>query len=248
MNETAHQTVKSVQLMAKTLLSFLFTAIGVILCFATIVATASKADALVVNDRPVVGLVLLDNLMSGRSKVGDVVHFETVAPVYDSQSNLLIPAGSYATGSVTRSKGSGMFGKRGQLDFTCDFVTLQDGSHIPLTGNRISGGGANDTAATAAVTVLVSPLGLLIKGGTVKYDQGTPIRMYIADGAVINPPGVAPPNIKADFSLRDKHAQDIVGTVISFDGDAYAVHSKGRDVQVSLSDIATISLNVPDSN
>ena len=211
-----------------------------------VTATAALAEfGESINDRPPVGLLLLDKLMSGRSHVGDIVHYETLANVCDRNGNVLIPAGSPAFGTVTRSKGSGMFGKRGQLEFTCDHVDLPNGEHVPLTGSSIGGSGANGTAATVAVSLLVSPLGLLIKGGTITVNKGTPVTMYIADGARIDPATGAPVGVRADFTLRDKNAGDITGSATSFDGSAYSIKSdSGQDVTEPLSDIASISLNV----
>ena len=167
--------------------------------------TAARADFQVtVSSRPAVGLVLLDKLMSGRSQVDDIVHYEVLANVRDDDGRVLIPAGSLAIGHVTRSKGSGMFGKRGQLEFTCEYVVLPGGAHVPLTGNKLGGPGANGTGATVAVTLLVSPLGLLIKGGTAKVDKGTPVVMYVADGATIAPTQNAPDGLVADFAFRVK--------------------------------------------
>jgi|GEM_PF-6921513 hypothetical protein len=220
---------------------------AMIAVLALICGTVATADDVTVSNRPAVGLVLLDDLMSGHSKVGDIVHYQTIAPVYDSSSHLLIPAGSSATGRVTRSKGSGMFGKRGQLDFTCETITLPNGERVPLVGKRVGGSGTNDTGTTAAVAVLVSPVGLLIKGGTVKCNRGMPIRMFIADGARITPAGNNPPPIRVDFSLQDKKS-DITGLVTGFDGDDFTVRSKGQDQTIALKDISSISLDAPQDN
>jgi hypothetical protein len=201
-------------------------------------------DDVTVNNRPPVGLILLDKLMSGRSRVGDTVHFETMAPVYANDNSILIPAGCPAMGTVTRSKGSGMFGKRGQLEFTCDYAVLPNGDHVPLTGQKLGGAGANGTAAVVAVTVLVSPLGLLIKGGTITLDKGTPIEMYIADGAKVTPTHHAYPKVKADFTLSEKNSADVVGTVLGFDGDSYTVKTDIGSQKLALKDITSISLEI----
>jgi hypothetical protein len=203
------------------------------------------AQAVTVDDRPAIGLILLDNLMSGRSQVGDTVHYETLANVYDDNKNLLIPAGCLAIGHVTRSKGSGMFGKRGELNFSCRYVVLPDGTHVPLVGSKIKTAGTNDTAETAAVTILATPLGLFIKGGTVKVNAGTPVEMYVADGDVINPAPQPPPAIHADFSLKGKNSTDVVGAIQGFDGDSYDVASDSGDQQVALSNISNITLKDP---
>jgi hypothetical protein len=217
------------------------------LLIAAIAASGQPAE-IAVNDRPPVGLILLDKLMSGRSHVGDRVHYETLANVYTSDNRVLIPAGSAAYGTVTRSKGSGMFGKRGQLAFTCDYVVAPGDNHVPLMGDRLSKGGTNDVGSMAAVTLLVSPLGLLIKGGTIIVDRGTPITMYIADGARVTPTEQAPSGVRADFTLRDKDASDVVGTVNSFDGNGYSIKTDdGQQTTVLVTDIKSISLDVPPS-
>jgi hypothetical protein len=217
------------------------------LLLAAIAVSAQPAEV-TVNDRPPVGLILLDKLMSGRSRVGDRVHYETLANVYASDNRVLIPAGSLAYGTVTRSKGSGMFGKRGQLAFTCDYVVVSGENHVPLMGDRLSHGGTNDVGSMAAVTLLVSPLGLLIKGGTIIVDRGTPVTMYIADGARVTPAEQAATGAHADFTLRDKDASDVVGTVTGFDGNEYRIKTDdGRQTTVLVTDIKSISLDVPPS-
>ena len=203
-------------------------------------ATRGFADEVSVTDRPAVGLVLLDKLMSGRSHVGDRVHFETLAPVCGRDGRVLVPAGCMAIGRVMRSKGSGMFGKRGELQFTCEYVILPDGTHVPLMGSRDGGAGTNDVATMAAVTVLVSPLGLLIKGGTITFDRGTPIEMYIADGAVVTPGYPGPSEIRADFAPNAKHAPDIIGHVESFDGDTYTIRTGSGEQRIGVRDIASV--------
>jgi hypothetical protein len=223
--------------------------------FATIICLLAAAMAaygqsreITVNDRPAVGLILLDKLMSGRSRVGDRVHYETLANVYAGDNRVLIPAGSPAYGTVTRSKGSGMFGKRGQLAFTCDYVALPDGERVPLVGDRLSKAGTNDIGSMAAVTLLVSPLGLLIKGGTIIVDTGTPVTMYIADGARVRPAEQTTPGARADLALRDKDAPDVVGTLTAFDGNEYTVKTDdGQETRVWLADIKSISLDAPPS-
>lgn len=209
------------------------------------VSLPGLADDVVVNNSPPVSLVLLDKLMSGRSKVGDQVRYQTAATVYAGNHQALIPAGSPAFGTVTRSKGSGMFGKRGQLSFTCEYIVLPDGSHVPLHGANVQKAGANDIAATAAVTVLVSPLGLLIKGGTVEVDAGTPTTMYIADGAKVTPLQSAPPNLNAALTLTGKNAADVRGSITGFDGTTYTVDTGAGQQQVAADQVKSISLGSP---
>jgi hypothetical protein len=166
--------------------------------------------------------------------------------VFDKHHQVLIPAGSYAYGTVTRSKGSGMFGKRGELQFTCEYAVLPNGDHVPLTGSSIGGSGTNDMGQTAAVTLLVSPLGLLIKGGTIIINQGTPITMYVADGARITPSPTTPPGVRADFALRGKNTSDIIGDAIGFDGKAYTIQTdSGANRTVLATNIASVSFSVP---
>lgn len=201
----------------------------------------ARAQEISVTDRPAVGLVVLDKLMSGRSRVGQPVHFEVVAPVYDRAGDVLIPAGCAALGKVTRSKGSGMFGRRGELQFTCEYAILPDGQHVPLTGARIGGSGTNDIGQTAAVTLLVSPLGLLIKGGVLVVNAGSPVVMYVADGARLTPTPPPAPVLTADFAANGKHSVDIVGRAIAFDGDSYTIRSDSGERTLSIKDIASIS-------
>ena len=135
-----------------------------------------------------------------------------------------------------------MFGKAGKIEFTCEYVILPDDTHVSLTGARLGSSGANGTAATAAVTVLVSPLGLLIKGGTTVIDRGTPVEMYIADGSKVPPTNRESSGVYADFTLRDKNASDVVGTITGFDGNSYTVVSSTEKRKVHQGDIALIAI------
>lgn len=91
---------------------------------------------------------------------------------------VVVKAGTIARATITESKKSGFLGKSGRLNVAIDSTTSVDGQKINLRGS-VSGNGNGQVGTTVAVSLLVSPLGLLIKGGNAKIMPGTPIKAYV---------------------------------------------------------------------
>lgn len=91
---------------------------------------------------------------------------------------VVVKAGTIARATVIESKKSGFLGASGRLNIVIDSTTSVDGRKINLRGS-ISGNGNGQVGTTVAVSLLVSPLGLLIKGSNAKINPGTLIRSYV---------------------------------------------------------------------
>ncbi len=99
---------------------------------------------------------------------------------------LVIAKGTPVRAEVNEAKGAGMFGKAGKLSLRIESTTAVDGQKVPLTGSpRAAGKGRAGTMA--AVTLLVSPVGVFIKGKNATYPEGTRLTVYTDEGVTVTP-------------------------------------------------------------
>ena len=90
---------------------------------------------------------------------------------------LVIAKGTPVRAEVGEVKGAGMLGKAGKLSLRIESTSAVDGHKVPLRGNKTSEGKGR-AGTMVAVAVLVSPVGLLIKGKNVTYPEGTRLSVY----------------------------------------------------------------------
>lgn len=145
-----------------------------------------------------VKLVLVDRLHSGSSREGDRINFRVDEDIADANGQVLIRKGTAAYGSVTKSRKSKGFGRRGLLDFSVDYTTAVDGQRVPL---RCNGGksGKSGSKGALATTLFVSAVGgFFIKGSNVSMEPGVTLMAFVdqtvtvgqAPGAGLMPMGV----------------------------------------------------------
>jgi hypothetical protein len=140
-----------------------------------------------------ISLELAEQLKSGDSKVGQTVHYFVQGDVTDDHGRILIKNGAPAFGTVTKSKDHGHFGRKGKLEFTVDYVTAVDGTHIPLRATQEINGKSH-TAAVVVGMVFLSVFSGFLKGKNVVVKQGTLIPAYADSNVAITtgPPVTAP--------------------------------------------------------
>ena len=90
---------------------------------------------------------------------------------------LVIAKGTPVRAEVNEAKGSGMFGKAGKLTLRIESTTAVDGQKVPLTGSP-KAAGKSRTGTMVAVTLLVSPVGVFLKGKNATYPEGTRMTVY----------------------------------------------------------------------
>lgn len=157
------------------------------LCFKNgVVPSAAKK----VEQGTLVKVEFLTALSSGKNRAGDPVEFQVVDNVY-VDGMLVIPAGSRATGEVTKAASSKSFGKNGKLEM--DFKTVDgfDGTPIALVmGDKAKDENKNMAyAAGASVTgaILLGPIGLVggafVKGKQIEIPIGTKMFLEVKDSA-----------------------------------------------------------------
>ena len=132
-----------------------------------------------------INVELAEELSSNRSKVGQVVLFRVRENVI-IDNKLVVRANARATGQVIAAKGAGGLGRRGKLDFTLEKVEAVDGTMIPLRSTQTSSG-KSGKGAMIAVTLLLSPLGLFMKGKNVKHPVGTPFQAFTDQVVSVDP-------------------------------------------------------------
>jgi hypothetical protein len=116
-------------------------------------------------DGDAVALVLTEDL-----KVGDVV---------------VAKGGAKAVGEVTNVQKAGMLGKGGELNMRLDYLKVGT-AKIHLRGTK-GGEGKSGTGGAIALSLLVSPLFLLLKGKEIKVTKGTPLHAYVSDDISLPP-------------------------------------------------------------
>lgn len=121
---------------------------------------------------------LAEELSSRRAHKGQEVRYYVKEAVLGPNKEVLIREGARASGVVTEAKSASRLGKKGKLEFTIESVEAVDGTRVPLRA-RQEAAGKDQTGTMAAVTLLVSVLGVFIKGKNVTIKQGTLIDAYV---------------------------------------------------------------------
>lgn len=131
-----------------------------------------------------VKLKTLIELKGNELKVGDKIDLELADPII-LNDKIVVKPGARASATVSMAAGSKAFGKKGKLDFTIDYLYLTGGKVVKLK-STISSNAKGRGVTTAAVSVLVTPLGLLWHGHQAKFPPGTVFAAYVDHDTVIN--------------------------------------------------------------
>ncbi len=132
-----------------------------------------------------VKLVLLDELKSNKMDKGDVVHYALLEDLKGPNGVILIPKGTSATGVITKAKGAGGLGRKGSLEFTADAITTATQGKVALRSSQAADGKSNG-AAVVALSLLISPLALFMKGKNISIAPGEIIEAYISAPTTLN--------------------------------------------------------------
>ena len=124
----------------------------------------------------VVSLEFLDLLSSASATKGQKFNLEVVEDVL-VDGILVAEAGVMAVGTVIDVQKRRMMGRSGDLNLSIDYMLIE-GKRVRLRASQ-SGKGSNKIAATAVLTYLFGPLGLLKRGKDVEIAQGTSIDAYV---------------------------------------------------------------------
>ncbi len=125
----------------------------------------------------VVSVQLVEDISSSSANAGDLVLFQTSAPVVVG-NDTLVQKGTKATGRVTEAAPRKGMGKAGKLNFSIDYLNLPTGKNVKLMGEqRVNGDTKVGTAVAEAV--LLTPLFLLKKGKDIRFDAGQTFKAFV---------------------------------------------------------------------
>lgn len=99
----------------------------------------------------------------------------------------LIAKGTPVRATVAEAKGAGMFGRAGKLNLQIESTTTVDGQRVPLRGNRMMAGKGR-TGTMVALTALVSPVGVFLKGKNASYPEGTRVTVFTDETVTVAMP------------------------------------------------------------
>lgn len=134
----------------------------------------------------------LTPLNTGKNKEGDLVEFQVTDNVI-IDGVLVIPAGSKATGEVTKISSAKGFGKDGKLEIDFKTVEALDGTPVSLIlGDKAKEENKNMAyAAGASVTgaIILGPIGLVggafVKGRQVEIPVGSKMYLEVKDSVSV---------------------------------------------------------------
>ena len=150
---------------------FVFVVLG-----STLWGSSLHSKAVEIPEGTVVSLEFLDLLSSSSATKGQKFSLELVEDLL-IDGRTVAEAGMIAVGTVAKVQKRRMLGRSGDLDLTVDYMIIK-GKRVRLRASK-SGKGSNKIAATAVLTYLFGPLGLLKRGKDVDIDQGTLIDAYV---------------------------------------------------------------------
>jgi hypothetical protein len=136
-----------------------------------------------------VRFTLGEALSSATSAEGDEFEITTSDPI-DLGNGITIPAGFRGRGEVTSVEKKGMMGKAGQLSVRLDYMRIGD-TKVRLRSNQSHEGKSNQTNAIV-LSLLVTPLFLLMHGKDATIPKGQAVTGYVDDDADISLPALPP--------------------------------------------------------
>lgn len=146
---------------------------------------APAAAVLSLPANTVIELETLDTVGSRLNKPGDFFRLRVAVDVRVGEQ-IVIPAGTPATGQVVHAAKAGAGGKGGELILAARFLSLPQGE-VRLR----SGFGATGRArvgAALATSVVVSVFGMLVQGKELVLPEGTPLSARLAADTQFPPP------------------------------------------------------------
>jgi hypothetical protein len=145
---------------------------------------AATSAKLVLTEGTDVYLAFDEDLTSKTANEGDTVTFILTEDLKVGDV-VVAKAGAKAVGEVTNAQKAGMLGKGGELNIRLDHLKVGT-AKVHLRGTK-GGEGKSGTGGAIALSLLVSPLFLLLHGKQVKVAKGTALHAYVSDDISVLP-------------------------------------------------------------
>ncbi len=126
-----------------------------------------------------VRLKLLDTISSKSNHEGDSISFRVVDDITTADGKtVLIKSGAVAWGSVTEVQERGMVGSKGELSLSIEATKASDGKRVPLRAS-LHREGKGKLGTVVALSLIITPLFLFMRGKNAKVPAGTIINAYV---------------------------------------------------------------------
>ena len=137
----------------------------------------------------VIRFTLDEPLSSATAADGDEFSITTSDPV-TLADGVVIPAGFHGRGEVTAVEKKGMMGKAGQLSVRLDYVRIGN-AKVRLRSDQTREGKSNQSSAIV-LSLLVTPLFLLMHGKDAAIPKGQSIIAFVDDDVDVPLPATPP--------------------------------------------------------
>ena len=185
----------------------------------------TQDEEIVLTEGTSLNLITAHEISSKVAKLGDAVSFKVDEDVVIN-GHVVISKGTPAKGSVMNAEKSGRMGKSGKLGIQVESTTTIDGQ--PLRLRAAKGKEGNDKAnSVAALSILVSSLFLLKKGGDAKIKEGTKVKVYVDEEKRFRVSG-------ASLVAQNTAEQAAKSTAASLEGSPTGSNSKDEMVTVHI--------------
>ncbi len=133
-------------------------------------------------------LRLAETVKSSKSREGDKVKLKVVEDVFATDGKtILIQAGTEAWGSVVEVEKRGRLGNKGTLALMIEGTRAVNGRTVPLRAS-INREGQSKLGTVVALSLIVTPLFLFMRGKDAKILAGTELSAYIDRDTVVDLP------------------------------------------------------------
>ena len=158
----------------------------------------------VIPERTVIALRLMDTLKGKEVQVGQDVSFEVTRDVI-ADNYLAIKKGAPAYGTVAVSEGAKSVSRGGYLQVNVDHCKAVDGTKVPI--KAVAACSEDEyVGANIAMSVVICPFILMAKGGEAELTAGTPFKGYVESDTEIT---VTLENYVTDEQVRQMEQQAI---------------------------------------
>lgn len=196
------------------------------------------AEQIIVPEGTEFAITPVEEVNSKISSEGDPVTFRVVDDVVVNDK-VVVKAGTVVKGIVSDLEKRGMLGKAGKISIRVEKTTTVDGQPLRLRAVRAREGGSN-TGKVIALTLLVSPLFLLMRGNTARIKPGMKIQVYTDEEKKVSLIPTSQADIASRRMIETSQPQSDVSENTDLNGiwnyaDGYARIAQQRsDIQVAL--------------
>jgi hypothetical protein len=179
---------------------------------ATMFPLSVLADQVKLEEGVPVRLKLLDTVSSGTNHEGDNVSFMVIDDIMAADgTTVLIKSGTPAWGSVSAVKERGRMGEKGELSLAVSGTKTIDGKKVPLRAS-VNRNGEGKLGSVIALSLIVTPLFLLMRGKDAKVPAGSQVNAYIDREVLVEVPSTSNTNAVTSVSATVKLPGGDAGT------------------------------------